>query len=157
MYLNKNLVISFNFLPSPCCCTCQKQIMIITIFFKAGYFCSYSLSSSYFASSSLFRSSRPNLFLEISLNLQENNCARASFLTKLQASAGNFIKKETLAQMFSCEFCEISKNLFIIEHLWWLLLSFHNFLNDLEHVHNFLDIFSLSVEAFPYCYQLLGS
>ena len=24
----------------------------------------------------------------------------------------NFIKKETLAQMFSCEFCEISKNTF---------------------------------------------
>ena len=24
----------------------------------------------------------------------------------------NFIKKETLAQVFSCEFCEISKNIF---------------------------------------------
>ena len=24
----------------------------------------------------------------------------------------NFIKKETLAQVFSCEFCEISKNTF---------------------------------------------
>ena len=33
---------------------------------------------------------------------------RVSFLTKLQASAFNFIKKETLAQVFSCEFCEIS-------------------------------------------------
>ena len=30
----------------------------------------------------------------------------------------NFIKKETLAQMFSCEFCEISKNTFFTEHLW---------------------------------------
>ena len=26
---------------------------------------------------------------------------------------GNFIKKETLAQVFSCEFCEISKNTFL--------------------------------------------
>ena len=26
--------------------------------------------------------------------------------------ACNFIKKETLAQVFSCEFCEISKNTF---------------------------------------------
>ena len=26
--------------------------------------------------------------------------------------AGNFIKKETLAQVFSCDFCEISKNTF---------------------------------------------
>ena len=29
----------------------------------------------------------------------------------------NFIKKETLAQLFSCEFCEISKNNFLTEHL----------------------------------------
>ena len=25
--------------------------------------------------------------------------------------------------MFSCEICEISKNTFFIEHLWWLLLN----------------------------------
>ena len=29
-----------------------------------------------------------------------------------QSQACNFIKKETLAQVFSCEFCEISKNTF---------------------------------------------
>ena len=29
----------------------------------------------------------------------------------------NFIKKEILEQVFSCEFCEISKNLFFTEHL----------------------------------------
>ena len=28
------------------------------------------------------------------------------------------IKKETLAQVFSCEFCEISKNTFFTKHLW---------------------------------------
>ena len=33
-------------------------------------------------------------------------------LMKLQALARNFIKKETLAQVFSCEICEISKNTF---------------------------------------------
>ena len=32
--------------------------------------------------------------------------------------ACNFIKKEILAQKFSCEFCEISKNTFFAEHLW---------------------------------------
>ena len=32
--------------------------------------------------------------------------------------ACNFIQKETLAQVFSCEFCEISKNTFFTEHLW---------------------------------------
>ena len=32
--------------------------------------------------------------------------------------ACHFIKKETLAQMFSCEFCEISKSTLFTEHLW---------------------------------------
>ena len=63
------------------------------------------------------RSSRPklfckNMFLEISQNSHENTCATVSFLINLQASACNFIKKETLAQVFSCEFCKISKNTF---------------------------------------------
>ena len=39
------------------------------------------------------------VFLEIFQNSQENTCARASFL-------------------FTCEFCEISKNTFFTEHLW---------------------------------------
>ena len=43
------------------------------------------------------------VFLEISQNSQENNC--------------NFIKKETLAHVFSCEFCEISKTVFFTEQL----------------------------------------
>ena len=52
------------------------------------------------------RCSVNKMFLEISQNSQENTCARLSFLIKLQAEACNFIKKETLIQVFSCEFCE---------------------------------------------------
>ena len=45
---------------------------------------------------------------------QENNCARVPFLLKLQADKPcNFIKKDTLAQVFFCEFCEISKDTFL--------------------------------------------
>ena len=33
------------------------------------------------------------------------------------ASVCNFIWKETLAQVFSCEFCDIFKNTFFTEHL----------------------------------------
>ena len=51
------------------------------------------------------RCSVRKVFLEISQNSQENACARAS-------------KIETLAQVFSCEFCEISKNTFFTEHVW---------------------------------------
>ena len=43
----------------------------------------------------------PEMFLEISQNSLENTCARVSFLIK-----------EALAQVFSCEFCEISKSIF---------------------------------------------
>ena len=48
------------------------------------------------------------MFLEISQNSQENTCA----------SVCNFIKKEILVQVFSCEFYEICKNTFFTEHLW---------------------------------------
>ena len=51
------------------------------------------------------RCSVKKVFLEISQNSQENTCARVSFLI-------NFIIKEILTQVFSCEFCEISKNTF---------------------------------------------
>ena len=50
------------------------------------------------------RCSVKNVFLQISQNSQQNTCARPE--------ASNFIKKETLAQVFSCEFCKISKNTF---------------------------------------------
>ena len=48
---------------------------------------------------------------------QENTSPRVSFLIKLQDEACNFIKKETLAQVFSGEFCKISKNTFFAEHI----------------------------------------
>ena len=34
------------------------------------------------------------------------------FFNKVAGGACNFIEKETLVQVFSCEFCEISKNTF---------------------------------------------
>ena len=56
------------------------------------------------------------VFLKISQNSQEITCVGV-----LQA---NFIKKETLKQVLSCEFCEIFKNTFFTEQLRWLLLYF---------------------------------
>ena len=37
--------------------------------------------------------------------------------------ACNFIKRETLARVFSCEICEFLKIAVFKEHLQWLLLS----------------------------------
>ena len=68
--------------------------------------------------SSPWRCSLEKVFSEILQKLQENTCALASFLIKLQALAWNFFIKEALMQVFSCEFCEISKNIFLTEHLW---------------------------------------
>ena len=59
--------------------------------------------------------SEEKLFLEISQNSQENTCAWVSFSMRLQACNCN--KKETQAQVFSCEFFKISKNTFFTEHL----------------------------------------
>ena len=44
----------------------------------------------------------------MSQNSQENTCVSVSFIIK----ACNFSKKETLTQVFSCEFCQILKNTF---------------------------------------------
>ena len=59
------------------------------------------------------RCSVKNVFLKISQNSQENTCARASFLIRLQAETCNFIKNKTLAQICCCEFCKIFKNTFL--------------------------------------------
>ena len=58
-----------------------------------------------FSQAVVFRFSVEKVFLEFSQNSQENTCARVYFLIKLQS----FLKKDTLTQVFSCEFCEISK------------------------------------------------
>ena len=70
------------------------------------------------------RYSVKKVLLEISQNSQENTCTRGSFLIKKNfiKKVLNFIKKEYLAQVFFCEFCEVSKNTFFTEHLRWLLL-----------------------------------
>ena len=53
------------------------------------------------------KSSIKKVFLKISQNSKGNTCARVSFLIKLQAwGIRKNIRKETLAQVFSCEFCE---------------------------------------------------
>ena len=53
------------------------------------------------------------VLLEILQNSQENAWARVSILIKLQTWPGVF-----LAQVFSCKFCETSKNTFFTEYVW---------------------------------------
>ena len=47
----------------------------------------------------------------------EKQLWQSLFFNKVAGLACNFIKKESLAQVFSCEICEISKNNVFTEHL----------------------------------------
>ena len=65
------------------------------------------------------RSSRSEMFLKIWQNLQENTCARVSFLIKLRASglrSATLLKRDSSRVSF-CKLCEIFKNKFFTEHL----------------------------------------
>ena len=62
-----------------------------------------------------YRSSRPELFCKKGVfrnfaKLTGKHLCQSLFFNEVVGQACNFIKKETLAQMFSCEFCEISNN-----------------------------------------------
>ena len=59
-----------------------------------------------------WRCSVENVSLKFLQNSQENTCARISFLISWWPEAGSFIKKESLAQVFSYEFCEMFKKTF---------------------------------------------
>ena len=71
----------------------------------------------YFA---IARSSRPEVFCEKGVlrnfaKFTGKHQCQSLFFNKvvgLRPEACNFIKKEALAQVFSCEFCQISKNTF---------------------------------------------
>ena len=63
------------------------------------------------------RSSRPEVFCERGVLKNFAKCTgkhlcQSLFLNKVAGDACNVIKKETLAQVFSWEFCEISENTF---------------------------------------------
>ena len=73
---------------------------------------------------SIFKSSHQRCSVQICVirnfkNLTGKDLCQRLFLIKLQA------KKETLAEVFSCEFCEIPKNTFFTEHLWTTVSIFY--------------------------------
>ena len=63
------------------------------------------------------RSSRPEIFCKKGVL---KNFAK---FTGKHLCQSFFFNKETMAQVFSWESCEISKSVFFTEHLWWLLLK----------------------------------
>ena len=66
---------------------------------------------------SIYRSSRPEVsckkdVLRNFAKFTGKHLCQNLFFNKVAGQVCNFIKKEVLAQVFSCEFCEISKNTF---------------------------------------------
>ena len=74
-----------------------------------------------------YRSSHPEVFSRKCVrnftNFTGKHLCQSLFFNKVGGLAWNCIKKETLVQVLSYEFCEIFKNTFFTEHLWWLLLK----------------------------------
>ena len=71
--------------------------------------------------SAAYRSSRPEVFckrgvLKNFAKFTGKQLCQSLFFNKVAGGACNFIKKESLAQVFSCEFCEISKNTFFLQN-----------------------------------------
>ena len=77
------------------------------------------------------------MFLEITQNSRENTCAKVPFFNNKKKTC-NFIEKETLEQVFSCEFCEISKYTFLQNTSGRLLLIFEEIVIDMLYLHIFL-------------------
>ena len=95
----------------------QKEWLIINVLVRRYKVLLISIAAILLGLEKTFRSSHPRcyvkkVFLKIPQNSHGNTCARVSFLIKLQARGLHLIEKETLSQVFSCEFCEIFKNPF---------------------------------------------
>ena len=88
-----------------------KEFNFHPVFMTFGLVIVYGNCKRNFSEAAVCRCFTKQEFLKLAQNLQENVCAGVSFETC------NFIKKENLGEMFSCEFCEIFSNPFFTEHL----------------------------------------
>ena len=59
------------------------------------------------------RCSLKKMFLENSQKFTGKHQCQSLFFNRVAGLGCNFIRKETLAQVFSCEICEFSKNIFL--------------------------------------------
>ena len=81
----------------------------------------------YFVSSLwILRSCRQDVFCEKGVlrnfsKITAKQLCQSLYFNKVTGQAFNFIKTETYVQVLSCAFCKISKNIFLSEHLLWLV------------------------------------
>ena len=100
---------------------CSKRLYCILVFFFIYIYIIYSIRS--IRKQHFFTNSEAatgdvlweKVFLEISQNSQEDTCQRLKKVAGLRPAV--LLKNSHLAQVFSTEFCEISKNTFFTEQL----------------------------------------
>ena len=69
------------------------------------------------------RSSSPEVFCKTGVLKNFAKSTGKHLSQSIFFNKADSFKKETLAQVFSCELCKIYKNIFFfIEHFWWLIL-----------------------------------
>ena len=109
-----------------------------------------------------YRSSRPKVFCKKSVlrnvaKFTGKHLRQGLFFNKvagLRPQPWNFIKKETLAHVFLCGFCEISKDIFFYRTLPVAASTHRNQLTDLQ-VKQSLDWFLYDARRFLYSIQIL--
>ena len=63
-------------------------------------------------------------YLSAGYTVDQNESRKAPMLeSPFDKVVGRQAFKQTSTQVFSCEYCEIFKNSYFEDHLWWLLLS----------------------------------
>ena len=96
-----------------------KYSVLLNIFLLIAIFTCLILDTLNDLTEAVVQCSVKKVFLEISQNSPENTCAGVSY------------KKETLVQVFSCEFCEISNNTFL-QRTPLVAASYLTFFNNLR-------------------------
>ena len=97
---------------------CNHQRFQYFMFFLKGFHLLNSKRKASKLRSNIWRCSvRKSVLRDLAKFLEKGLC-RSLCLQSCRPQTCKFIKIETLAQVFSCEFCEISKNTFLTEHVW---------------------------------------
>ena len=105
-------------------CYCHILPYLVGFPIEWFLFCSDSLLQCFFWYFFLFLDSSL-LELDVGWTFCPLFVDRRCSVKKVEAEACNFIKKETLAQVFSCEFCEISKKTYYYKTTL-VVASFYN-------------------------------
>ena len=108
---------------------------VVKFFYKVNFYCLRTIFCLWLTKNekfinqmkNIFRSSHPAVCckkgcLKNVTKFTRKNLCQSLFFNKVAGLRPEILFKKSLAQVFSCGFCEFFKNTYSIELLWWLLL-----------------------------------